>query len=924
MANQGFITKQQAKDATRLYNKRMQGKKVDAFTAQLRLVEDLQKLSRKSLNHATRVAISQKRIEGYIAKTLNMRGMSDPVLIASDIMEHMGTQPYQDVMGLQRSYSGHYQGMLDEFLNEYKKGYFTGDKRRDNVDLLQGLDNFAKERFKPGSSGDAKAKKFAEDFEKVAEELRVRFNQEGGQIPKRKDWGLPASHDALLIRNAGRQPWIDRTMPLLDADRMVDTGTGLKMTEPELRDYLGKVWDHIDSDGWTTREPGEFGSMTALYKDHADPRMLHFKDHAAWTEYNKDFGIRDVYGTVTEYVQTMSRDIALMEVLGPNPRRMYQWLQDTLRKSYAEKKVKAGGMEGRAWDMQENMTRFDSISQDATNKTRFKKIGQDIIDLHKELDKTRQLRYRDIFKSKSRRRLSTGEYGEALKAERASLLKKIDALEVQARKLIDDKRLGPALAGKVRNQLDNAFYDLRRFEDLPIAQAKHGETMIGLKLKQGQAMFDIASETMDPNRLRGLALWSGTVRNIITASSLGSASISATTDHAYSLMARSHNGMRVMKHFSDFYKNFNPANRAEMVKAEMILDNAIRAAQIEARNGATIATNTRSGYAADRVIGVSGLAGLTQVAKHAFAWEFQSHMAEQVAKRWEDLSPEVASLFRRHNITKSDFGKMGKVQTHGYGSARFLRPNEMRKAHPDLAHKYHSMITRERFYAVPEATLRTKAITTGGGKAAGTTTGELARHGFLFRSFSITVGMMQVERILRTAFERGSFNAAKYAAGVLMTTTVLGYMALQMKELKKGKEPQPFSASMLWASVMQGGGLGIVGDLFQTGFIEDRFGSGPLESILGPSASRAGGFMRGAHNILTEGDPSKFIKESMRSIPGSNIWATQLMWERAVVDNLNYLMAGEEKHKKSWKRWAKKQKSGFGNEYWLAPTHSGL
>jgi hypothetical protein len=50
----------------------------------------------------------------------------------------------------------------------------------------------------------------------AAERARLRFNVAGGNIPKRKDWGLPHVHDARKIAAVSFEEWRDFIVPRLD------------------------------------------------------------------------------------------------------------------------------------------------------------------------------------------------------------------------------------------------------------------------------------------------------------------------------------------------------------------------------------------------------------------------------------------------------------------------------------------------------------------------------------------------------------------------------------------------------------------------------------------------------------------------------------------------------------------------------------
>lgn len=141
-------------------------------------------------------------------------------------------------------------------------------------------------------------------------------------------------------------------------------------------------------------------------------------------------------------------------------------------------------------------------------------------------------------------------------------------------------------------------------------------------------------------------------------------------------------------------------------------------------------------------------------------------------------------------------------------------------------------------FASPTPGARERAILRRG-MQPGTPEGEAIRFLTQFKAFPITVSTKVLGREL---YGRGARNwkealfsgrgdligLANFIAG----GTVLGYIAMQAKELAKGRDLREASPEAFIAGMLQGGGLGIYGDLLlgQT----NRFGNSMLDTLAGP------------------------------------------------------------------------------------------
>lgn len=181
-------------------------------------------------------------------------------------------------------------------------------------------------------TGNANARGLAEAWRRTAEKLRQRFNAAGGDIGFRADWGLPQAHDWQKVRKAGYGAWRDAILPALDRGKMVDQRTGRPFSDGALELVLQDVWQTIRSDGTFDMTPGAPGGK-ALANRRGDARFLAFKSADDWIAYQEHFGSHDAYTAMMGHIDGMARDIAALEVLGPNPEATLRWVKDAVLQS---------------------------------------------------------------------------------------------------------------------------------------------------------------------------------------------------------------------------------------------------------------------------------------------------------------------------------------------------------------------------------------------------------------------------------------------------------------------------------------------------------------------------------------------------------------------------------------------------------------
>jgi hypothetical protein len=232
-----------------------------------------------------------------------------------------------NVESRRRAVLGRAHGMMNEVLFTFRKDILGRPREAAK------LDNMAREAFGE-TTGDASARELAKAWAKTSDYLRQRFNAAGGHIAKRADWGLPQAHDSAKVRRASYAEWRDHILPRLDPERMIDELTGKPFSAERLELALRDVYETIRTDGWNKRAPGGAGG-SKLANRRADHRFLVFRNADAWLEYQAQFGAGSTFDAMMGHLDGMARDIAAMEILGPNPNASVKWLGDLVEKASA-------------------------------------------------------------------------------------------------------------------------------------------------------------------------------------------------------------------------------------------------------------------------------------------------------------------------------------------------------------------------------------------------------------------------------------------------------------------------------------------------------------------------------------------------------------------------------------------------------------
>ncbi|MFA2998981.1 hypothetical protein [Acinetobacter pittii] len=309
-----------------------------------RNLSDAEKLTEASKQVAIDIQEQLKRkhkiaAQDILKQSQNIAALDHGKLSSMEVIDRM-VAAHGDMSGIQsidskaRGIAAIYRGDLVDFYTNIKGGLgiFT------DQELVQKI---VRERFGE-STGDALAKKISDKMGDVFETMRDRFNRNGGDIGKLDNWGLPQTHNLEKIAKAGKEAWVNKAESLIDTRQYVHDN-GDYYSQQEIRSLLEYTYDTLSSDGANKIEVGRQatgGGTSKVTNRHGESRVLHFKDAESWLEYQSEFGGMQFVDLVEAHINGLSKDIAMVENLGSNPKTALKILMDAAANKDWEKGVK--------------------------------------------------------------------------------------------------------------------------------------------------------------------------------------------------------------------------------------------------------------------------------------------------------------------------------------------------------------------------------------------------------------------------------------------------------------------------------------------------------------------------------------------------------------------------------------------------------
>lgn len=421
-------------------------------------------------------------------------------------------------------------------------------------------------------------------------------------------------------------------------------------------------------------------------------------------------------------------------------------------------------------------------------------------------------------------------------------------------------------------------------------------------------------------------------RQELQAAQLGGAALVAVTDMNFNRITRAFNGLPQANTLNGYLKYMNPLGLEEKgriaVRMGLVAEGWTTLASAQMRFVGDLSGPEITRRMSDFVMRASLLSPWTQAGRWAFGMEFLGTLADNVGKEFMELNPALRGAMERYNIGADRWDIIRSSPLYEDRGATFVRANNIAerldidpRLADDVATKLLIMIDTETNFAVPSTSLRGRTALKGNTRP-GSVPGELLRSFAMYKGFGVTLVNTHIMRGLNMPTAAGK---GKYMAGFIISTTLMGALAIQMKEMSKGRDPAPMfgdDAAKFWGgALLQGGGLGIFGDFLFNDV--NRFGGGIAETVAGPVIGLLNDTRKltigNAAQMITGQDSNmatEMVGFTQRYLPGSSMWYTRLALERSIWDQLKIMTDPKSTQKiRSIERKYQKR----GQEYWWKP-----
>lgn len=458
------------------------------------------------------------------------------------------------------------------------------------------------------------------------------------------------------------------------------------------------------------------------------------------------------------------------------------------------------------------------------------------------------------------------------------------------------------------------------------------------ELARLDTLYDFAAGRTKPVANRAVAGAFDALRNLNVAGKLGSAFWASFYGDKVMLEAMGRvNKLPMWQSWFNEVRLLNPFNAAErrqLQRQSLMLDYMTSAMY---RFGDDLGRSSWTGKMSNAVMKLSGMAAINEWRRGAFGLTMMDSIGHEIStKTWAEVGKQDIHLLNTFGITEADWNiwKLAKLEDYGHGNSTMLTPEGIARipdealaqlgiADPTQARreavvKYLGALHSESHNAVIEPGWKERSMMVGG-LQRGNIRDELTRSFWQFKAFPIA----QFQRLWEIGLSRPEIGGkVQFITAVMQMQILAGAMMLQTQSLLSGEDPRPMDDWKFWlASFIKGGSLGIYGDFLYSQSATTRYGSGPLEALVGPtigSAATAVTALVQAGNAVSEGRDThlgaKLLNLVKGFIPGQNLWYT-----RAATDHIIFQNAQEALSPGYLANMRARSVRDFGQDWWWAP-----
>lgn len=230
-----------------------------------------------------------------------------------------------------------YGGRLEAFRDMIDDSSIAGIE----ISKKNGID-FVDEAFGK-DTGNKLAKAAWKNVESVFDDMVAHFNRLGGDIPKLANYRFPQALDQYTVSKMKRDGFVKFMADLVDRDMYLNAD-GTFMDDMQLNKFLEEAYLTIVTGGDAKEKGRGTGTIANRNKAH---RQIHYKSAEAYRAAMDKLGAGGPFDQISARLESLSRDIAMLEKWGPNPDFAFQ---RELQKASAETGRPNDPLTVRAWD----------------------------------------------------------------------------------------------------------------------------------------------------------------------------------------------------------------------------------------------------------------------------------------------------------------------------------------------------------------------------------------------------------------------------------------------------------------------------------------------------------------------------------------------------------------------------------------------
>lgn len=435
---------------------------------------------------------------------------------------------------------------------------------------------------------------------------------------------------------------------------------------------------------------------------------------------------------------------------------------------------------------------------------------------------------------------------------------------------------------------------------------------------------------------------------------LGGASITAITDVAFKAAELRYQGVDFLERWDGMLTGYLRGRGSEERKeiADLLMSGLeARMGQMHLRYDVMDATPGTISRIDHVFFKLTGLTQMTVNQRSDFEVMLAAHLGKQKGQSWQQLRRETVRAMRMAGVTPEHWELLRGVDWNTAGGRTYLTPDVARRLDDAAVEKHlrdkgrlgkdlgpeaikakvdafkdNLVTTLAAFYAdrgtyaVLESGVRERAMLLRGTRP-GTPEGIALRLMAQFKAFPTAVITRVWGREIYGG--QGRMGAASGLVQMMVSSMMLGYVAMTLKDMIKGREPRipeqddvAGTAQILGAAFMQGGGLGLYGDFLFGNF--NRHNRDLLATVAGPVLSNINELAK-VLSAYREGDDAtaKAVKLAMENAPGGNVW-----WLKTALDHLVMYQIQEAMNPGSVLRMERAVERNNNTTFWLRPSES--